>query len=229
MKAVELFLANGERAELWMCTNCNRTHPAESLAERCCKEVCWDCGGDAPYGKMRCTRCLCRRALVLDASNFRYAKKVLAESWRGPVYVPALEEKYFADLEAARTALAAEGITEAELPYVWAAESVPAVTLTLEEVLESAVAYGCAEEEGWEIQGEEDLGVAIELFNEANAHLRAFDTDCSTAVLLRADYTGQEHGAADEDPAEEEEEEAEQEPEGSQPWVSGELLDGVKL
>jgi len=188
--------ADPTKVVAWFCTNCGTVHATEKDAKRCttkrpyntdpgkfCTEwACEDCGEPASPYQWYCSKCLRKRQGVREAENLAKAQVVIAAADYPNDQGVVWDSNYYQCLEDFADHCDNRDI---ELPdRVWATEP-RFFTISIESILEHAFeewSEGCDDAEpNW--SGEDELKVAVEVFNKANKGMILY-WECNTAVDL---------------------------------------------
>jgi len=188
MNATELFLKDGKTAGIFFCGKCRMVAHSQQMAEECCQSYkCQYCGKDT--GTRHYTACdECRAANEAKKERERFEKAEKLATWGGWVYSEGLgyNEGFFPSIED----LLDYCLDEEVFPeYVWACKPNHFAVLDADSILqqmeESGEAYEDFEREN--LNGIEELKVAVEKFNEANANnpaAVAYEPDYTKAVII---------------------------------------------
>ncbi len=184
MNATELFHKDGRSAGVHYCAKCLITHRTHEVAEQCCAPYkCSTCGVECGGSWLKCDACRNKEDQDREAQRFANAEKVSFADYAGPVFLEGTgNEGFHAEAEDLLDDLDDE---EQERPaYAWACNSFPIVNITPSDIIDSLEGEAYDDWDPECLEGLDDLKIALDKFNEANAKQERWEVDYKRAVLL---------------------------------------------
>lgn len=186
MAAIELYKADGTTAGVFYCSQCRIIHHTQEQADWCHGERLCACGKKIEQGyRVR----ICRDCDALEwkektrqqeAERFEAATKVPASEYTGNHVCDC--DKFYDSVEEA-----IDQYLEGQKPeYVWGCQPRKLPYIDLEDVTSNLLDNMWEDADLSDLNGIEELEVALKAFNEANESLNMWEVDYSTAVLVGA-------------------------------------------
>ena len=183
--AIELFHVDGKPSGIWYCSECRSIHNQQRTAQSChgithCEECKKELGSRQPYYKTHCEDCDNKKWREKKSADefqkYTKAVKIKASEYTGPQVF--FNGHYYETVE--------DAIDQCEEPpeYVWAAKDIGLKKATMEYLVDQIL------EEAWEdadiddLNGTEELQIAIDSFNEANSGISVYMVDYDEAIVL---------------------------------------------
>lgn len=183
--AIELFDSNGKSSGIWYCSECRTVYKDMHFAQQCHGVThCETCGVSlvkrAPYYKKQCEECDRKdwRARQVKEEFERYTKavKIAATEYTGPQVF--FNDQYYPTVE--------EAIDECDEPpeYVWAAKNVGLRKATINDLIERILEEAWEDAEPDDLNGLNELQIAVDAFNAANSEICVYMADYNEAIVL---------------------------------------------
>jgi len=194
MNSFNLLLPDGEPSKVWVCDNCWIVARDQGRAERCCTPIpCRFCGEptETMFNRTAAETAghdACKSAWRAEQDQARMDRAAKLETWDGWVYEwggGGPQDGYFDSLESYVDHLVeCDGLEPEDWPeWVYVAEGKPGVRLSVGHILENACDDGY-DDMDCDLKGVKELTAAIKAFNEANAEILVYRSDCKRAVRV---------------------------------------------
>jgi hypothetical protein len=182
MNAFELFNQDGSLAHLYCCSLCRHVSEFKTTADMCCC-LC-GCGKKKKTGYTECLDCHQERIAEAKLAKFNVATKIQEKDYTGYVYAQGIDNDYFASMQDLHEYLEDQSIPIADYPeYVWACEKIKFAHASLDNTIKDIEqAYENFETD--DLNGLDELQLALDKFNEANKEMCSYTPDFTMAVLL---------------------------------------------
>jgi hypothetical protein len=184
-EAIELYKQDGTTAGIFYCSECRVVHPTKEQAEWCHGERLCSCGEKITQGYQRtCDACGTKafraEQAAKEAKRFERAKKIKDSEYTGEHVMCG--DSYYESVEEA-----IDQFLEGQEPeYVWACKEHGIPTVDLEDVTTRILEEMWDDAETSDLNGIDELEAALAAFNKANETIQMWDTDYSTAILVKA-------------------------------------------
>ena len=186
---IELFHQDGKPAGVFYCAKCRSVKRTKAEADKCCEPSnCQYCGKES--GRQYVTVCdTCKRANQIKylANRFEKAKKLT--EWEGWVYLDGTGNDGFSESLSSFWEDWDDNHTEdKEKPaYVWGCKRVQLVRADVSDITDRISDDADEDFDTSDMNGLEDLEMAIEKFNKANEDVVSYEPDYGVAILLNND------------------------------------------
>lgn len=187
MNAIELFHQDGKSAGVFYCAACRIVKRTKSEAEECCSPVkCKDCGNvvEIKYTfrpiSVQCDSCSRDERARIEQKRFDKAEKLT--KWDGPVYCEGHGRNGYA--KSVSEMLDYLEDVEERPKYVWACTIKHFVNADISDITERLADDAYEDFDPDDLNGLEELNVAIKAFNEANQGAVSWEPDFSKAIPL---------------------------------------------
>lgn len=183
-EAVELYRQDGTATGVFYCSECRAVFPNQEQASTCHRDRFCACGAKVErrfYAK--CNACDHKewkeKAATKERERFEAARKIPASEYEGGmIFGP--DDKYYTEIEDC-----IDGYLVGQEPeYVWACKDVGVVQATTESLYENMLENMWEDAEVTDLNGIDELEVAVTAFNEANKSISVWEPDYSTAILV---------------------------------------------
>lgn len=183
--AIELFHSDGKPSGIWYCSECRAVQNDKHLAQRChgvthCETCGTSLGKRAPHYRKQCEECdrnaWRERQSKEEFDRYTKAVKIAASEYTGPQvffngqYYPTVED-------------AIDGCDEPP-EYVWAAKNIGLRKATTEDLIERVLEEAWEDADSDDLNGLDELQVAVDAFNEANSGIDVYMVDYNEAIVL---------------------------------------------
>lgn len=183
--AIELFHGDGRNSGIWYCSECRAVFNDGFMAQRChgvthCETCGVSLGKRAPHYQKQCNECdrKDRVARQVKEEFDRYAKavKIASSDYTGPQIF--FNDQYYETIE--------EAIDQCDEPpeYVWAAKNIGLRKASTEDLIERILEEAWEDADSDDLNGLDELGVAVDAFNEANSGTDVYMVDYCEAIVL---------------------------------------------
>ena len=175
MNAIELFLENGQSAQVFACGQCRHIARSKLLAEQCCRNTrCKKCGRDSGHKFMSlCDSCGAEQIRLAEQEKFDAAEKI--QSWDGWVYDGL---SYYSSVDA--LADLADELPE----YVWPCKGRPFVTNVMPAILQHIFKSYENDFNRKSLAGLPELEAAVKIFEARNSEHITHTPDFSKVLVL---------------------------------------------
>lgn len=182
-EAVELFKQDGTTAGIFYCSQCRIVHRDKEEAIWCHGERLCSCGKKITQGyfQRECSDCDYKTRKseenAKEVARFEKAAKIRASEYAGEMVYCA--DHYYESVEDA-----IDQYIEGQHPeYVWACRDEGVRKIDLDDATCNVVENMWEDAELSDLNGIEELETALNAFNEANAGIKVWYPDYSTAIL----------------------------------------------
>lgn len=183
--AIELFHSDGKPSGIWYCSECRAGQNAKHLAQRChgvthCDTCGVSLGKRAPHYRKQCEECDRKdwreRQIKEEFTRYTKAVKIAASEYTGPQVFFA--DQYYPTVE--------EAIDGCDQPpeYVWSAKNIGLRKATTEDLIERILEEAWEDADSDDLNGLDELQVAVDAFNEANSGIDVYMVDYNEAIVL---------------------------------------------
>jgi hypothetical protein len=190
----ELFKADGTATGIWACGKCKLiVHgydaAARQRAEECCTPgKCRECGAEKAEADKCYTACrICQDRKDAEKLQVRIAAAEKLDTWDGWVFWDGLGDNdgFFQHLDGLLEWWEDEEHAEGdELPaYIFCCKTIPFRKADVDEVIERCT-EDTFEDAADQIEGKDELALALEAFNTANVGLVSYEPDWKRMVKV---------------------------------------------
>lgn len=182
MEAMRLKDSSGVDIDVWTCSRCKLLSRDQQEAEKCC--TCLGCGKPTDHLSCWCEECWQKNEQAKEAEAVSKAQQVDPATYDGPVYNPKID--YYAQS-------LADGLDMwPDLEYFWACTVSPVVNLVLGEILEEQTQEAPDGFDVDDLDGLEDLEVAVAKFNDLNKDVVKWEPDYGRVIYPARDAEQEE-------------------------------------
>jgi hypothetical protein len=179
MQAQELFLSTGKSAGVYYCTKCKLVRKTQAEAEDCCSPYkCQQCGTETERYYTICNSCLRKKEHAEELARFEKSEKLT--SFCGWIFH---NDRFYESIGDMLNDID----DDLDIPeYVWATTECHFVQLDICNVSELACNTDSAYEDfdSSDLDGIDELKIAIDEFNKANYSHISYLVDYTKAVLV---------------------------------------------
>ena len=183
-EAIELFKQDGTAAGIFFCSQCRIVYASKEQAQWCHGERICGCGAKITQGyyQRKCGECDTKefraKQAAKESERFENAAKIKAADYTG-------EHVYCGDQFYDSVDDTIDQYLEGHEPeYVWACTTHGLPAVDLEDVTTNLLESMWEDADTSDLNGLEELEVALIAFNKANESIRLWEPDYSTAILI---------------------------------------------
>jgi len=183
-EAIELYKKDGSTAGIYYCSECRVVHATKEQAEQCHGERICACGQKlSSRYRNECDKCWYEKSKKESAekelARFEKANKISEGEYQGGMVNDG--DNFYEDVEEA-----IDKYLEGQEPeYVWACKDVGVPLVNSDSIVENMLENMWEDADSSDLNGLDELDVAIKKFNEANKSIAVWQPDYSTAILVK--------------------------------------------